>query len=96
MDGTHITGNSDIGSDVFISILVGTTNDNIVRSGYGSHITGPVIRDHVVVGVGASLLPGVTIGEGATVGAGAVVTKDVLSGSTVIGAPAKVKTGSLN
>ncbi len=91
MDGTHITGNSNIGSDVFISILVGTTNDNVVRSGYGSHISGPVIEDHVVVGVGASLLPGVKIGEGATVGAGAVVTKDVLSGSTVIGAPAKVK-----
>ncbi|MDP3190356.1 hypothetical protein [Rhodoferax sp.] len=90
MDGTHITGNSVIGSDVFISILVGTTNDNVVRDGYGSHIAGPVIKDHVVVGVGASLLPGVMIGEGATVGAGAVVTKDVPPGSTVIGAPAKV------
>lgn len=90
MDGTHITGNCNIGSDVFISILVGTTNDNVVRSGYGSHITGPVIKNHVVVGGGASLLPGVTIGEGATVGAGAVVTKDVPPGSTVIGVPAKV------
>jgi acetyltransferase-like isoleucine patch superfamily enzyme len=89
MDGTHITGNSDIGSDVFISILVGTTNDNIVRDGYGSHIAGPVIKDNVVVGVGASLLPGVTIGEGATIGAGAVVTKDVPPGSTAIGMPAK-------
>lgn len=91
MDGTHITGNSVIGSDVFISILVGTTNDNVVRDGYGSHISGPVIKDKVVIGVGASLLPGVTVGEGATVGAGAVVTKDVPSGVTVIGAPAKVK-----
>lgn len=90
MDGSHVTGNSNIGSDVFISILVGTTNDNVVRNGYGSHIAGPVIKDHVVVGVGASLLPGVTIGEGATVGAGAVVTKSVPSASTVIGAPAKV------
>lgn len=90
MDSTHITGNSNIGSDVFISILVGTTNDNVVRSGYGSHISGPIIKDYVVVGVGASLLPGVTIGEGATVGAGSVVTKDVPPGSIVIGAPARV------
>lgn len=89
MDGTHITGNSRVGSDVFISILVGTTNDNVVRSGYGSHIAGPIIKDEVVIGVGASLLPGVTIGGGATVGAGAVVTKDVPPHSTVIGAPAK-------
>jgi acetyltransferase-like isoleucine patch superfamily enzyme len=49
-----------------------------------------VIKDNVVVGVGASLLPGVTIGEGSTIGAGAVVTKDVPPNSTVIGMPAKV------
>jgi UDP-3-O-[3-hydroxymyristoyl] glucosamine N-acyltransferase len=91
MDVTHITGNSVIGSDVFISILVGTTNDNVVRDGYGSHISAPIIKDKVVIGVGAGLLPGVTISEGATVGAGAVVTKDVPAGVTVIGAPARVK-----
>jgi acetyltransferase-like isoleucine patch superfamily enzyme len=90
MDGTHITGNSDIGSDVFISILVGTTNDNVVRSGYGSHVVGPTIRDHSVIGVGASLLPGVVIGEAATVGAGAVVTRSVAGHTTVVGAPAKI------
>ena len=90
MDGTHITGNSDIGSDVFISILVGTTNDNVVRGGYGSHIAGPTIKDRVVIGVGACFLPGVVIGEGATVGAGALVTKDVDPGCTVFGTPAKL------
>lgn len=89
MDGTHITGNSRIGSDVFISILVGTTNDNVVRSGYGSHIAGPIIENEVVIGVGASLLPGVKLGKGSTIGAGAVVTKNVPSGVTVLGAPAK-------
>ncbi len=91
MDGTHITGNSNIGANVFISILVGTTNDNLITGGFGSHIVGPVVMDNVVIGVGASLLPGVTIGEGATVGAGAVVTKDVPTGATVIGSPARVR-----
>jgi UDP-3-O-[3-hydroxymyristoyl] glucosamine N-acyltransferase len=90
MDSTHITGNSDVGSDVFISIFVGTTNDNFVGGGYGAHMVGPTIRDRAVIGVGASLLPGVVIGEGATVGAGAVVTKSVASGATVLGAPARV------
>ena len=89
MDATHITGNSEIGSDVFISILVGTTNDNVVRSGYGAHITGPIIEDEVIIGAGASLLPGVRLGKGSTVGAGSVVTKDVSAGATVVGAPAK-------
>lgn len=89
MDMTHITGNSVIGSDVFISILVGTTNDNLVRTGYGAHVIGPVIENEVVIGVGASILPGVTLGVGSTIGAGSVVTRSVDANSTVIGAPAK-------
>jgi len=90
MDGSHITGNSEIGSDVFISVLVGTTNDNVVRNGYGAHIAGPTIKDCVVVGVGACFLPGVVVGEGATVGAAALVTKDVDPESIVFGTPAKL------
>jgi acetyltransferase-like isoleucine patch superfamily enzyme len=42
------------------------------------------------VGVGAIILPGVTVGCGAIVGAGAVVTKDVPDYATVIGVPAHV------
>jgi UDP-3-O-[3-hydroxymyristoyl] glucosamine N-acyltransferase len=91
MDGTHITGNSRIGSDVFISILVGTTNDNVVRSDFGAHIVGPWIDDAVVIGAGASLLPGVKLGRRSTIGAGAVVTKDVPPGATVVGNPARIK-----
>lgn len=89
MDNSHITGNAVIGNNVFISLLVGTTNDNIVRGGYGSHVRGPTIEDGVVIGVGATLLPAVTIGRDATVAAGAVVTKDVEPGALVAGVPAR-------
>ena len=41
------------------------------------------------IGVGAIILPGVTIGENAVVAAGAVVTKDVEANTVVGGNPAK-------
>ncbi len=41
------------------------------------------------VGAGATILPGVTIGENAVVAAGAVVTKDVAPNTIVGGNPAK-------
>ena len=44
------------------------------------------------IGVGAIILPGVTVGFGAQVGAGAVVTRDVPAGATVVGSPARVLT----
>lgn len=42
------------------------------------------------IGVGAIILPGVTIGENAVVAAGAVVTKDVAANTIVGGNPAKL------
>ena len=39
---------------------------------------------------GATILPGVTVGENAIVGAGAVVTKDVEPNTVVGGIPAKL------
>jgi acetyltransferase-like isoleucine patch superfamily enzyme len=49
-----------------------------------------VIRRGAYIGVGAIILPGVTVGEGAIVGAGSVVTKDVPRLSVVAGNPARV------
>ncbi|MBU1704245.1 MAG: N-acetyltransferase, partial [Nanoarchaeota archaeon] len=42
------------------------------------------------VGLGAKILPGITIGEDAFVAAGSTVTKDVPSKKMVMGTPAKV------
>jgi acetyltransferase-like isoleucine patch superfamily enzyme len=94
MDNTHITGNSVIEDDVFISILVSTTNDNAMGRSDAPGQTwtsrGPTIRRFATVGQGACLLPGVEIGRDAIVGAGAVVTRDVPPGSVVMGVPARV------
>lgn len=49
-----------------------------------------VIEDDSDVGVGAVVLPGVTIGRGAQIGAGAVVTKDVPPYAVAVGVPARV------
>jgi acetyltransferase-like isoleucine patch superfamily enzyme len=42
------------------------------------------------LGVGAAVLPGVTIGARAVVGPGSVVTRDVAPGVAVLGNPARV------
>ena len=52
---------------------------------------GPIdIRDNCQIGVGAIILPHVTIGPNSIVGAGSVVTKDVPPDSVAAGAPARV------
>ncbi len=48
-----------------------------------------VIEDDADIGIGAVILPGVTVGRGAVVGAGAVVTRDVPAYAVVAGVPAK-------
>jgi serine O-acetyltransferase len=49
----------------------------------------PTLRDGVIVGSGAQILGGFTVGEGARVGANAVVLAEVPAGITVVGIPAK-------
>jgi maltose O-acetyltransferase len=65
--------------------------------GPGSNRRGPellakavVIEDGSWIGLGAIILPGVTIGHGSIVAAGAVVDEDVPPDSYVAGNPAKV------
>lgn len=49
-----------------------------------------VLKRNCWIGAGATILPGVTVGENAIVGAGAVVTKDVEPNTVVGGIPAKL------
>lgn len=47
-----------------------------------------IVRKGASIGTGATILPGITIGQNALIGAGAVVTKSVPDNTTVIGNPA--------
>lgn len=51
---------------------------------------GCTIGEGVLVGARSVILPNISVGKWATIGAGAVVTKDVPSGATVVGNPAKI------
>lgn len=82
----------EIGENCCISknvIIRDSNNHHINREGY--RCTAPIkIGDNVWIGIGATILSGVTIGEGSVVAAGAVVNKDVPPKSLVAGVPARV------
>jgi serine O-acetyltransferase len=50
----------------------------------------PTLGQNVVVGAGAKVLGGFTVGDGAKVGSNAVVTKPVPAGATAVGNPARI------
>jgi len=50
----------------------------------------PTLGRDVVVGAGAKVLGGFTVGDGARVGSNAVVTKPVPAGATAVGNPARI------
>ncbi len=84
-----------IGDDVLIgpgvTIACATHPLNAEERRSGVEIAKPVtIGNTVWIGIGASVLPGVTIGDNAVIAAGAVVTKDVPADTMVAGVPAKV------
>ena len=85
-------GGITIGNDVLIGhrVVIATLNHDFDPMKRQDLHPAPVnIKDHVWIGSGAIILPGVTIGEGAIVAAGAVVTKDVKEKTVVGGIPAK-------
>ncbi|WP_424245849.1 acetyltransferase-like isoleucine patch superfamily enzyme [Elusimicrobium posterum] len=56
-----------------------------------STISTPIlIKKNAWIGIGATILPGVTVGENSIVSAGAVVTRDVPANTIVAGIPAKI------
>ncbi|MEY3141305.1 MAG: Serine acetyltransferase [Pseudomonadota bacterium] len=50
----------------------------------------PTLGKDVVIGAGAKVLGGFTVGDGAKVGSNAVVTKPVPEGATAVGNPARI------
>jgi acetyltransferase-like isoleucine patch superfamily enzyme len=81
-----------IGNDVIIADQVtirDSDNHNIKYEGY--EMSKPInIGNHVWIGMRATILKGVTIGDGAIIAAGAVVTKNVPPRCLAGGIPAKV------
>ena len=51
---------------------------------------GATLEDDVMVGGGATIIPGVTIGERSFIGAGALVDKDIPPRSLVVGVPGRI------
>jgi len=76
-----------IEDDVFIAPGTIFANDKYPVS---PHLEGPRVKRGARIGVNATILPGVVVGEEALVGAGSVVTKDVPARSVVVGNPARV------
>lgn len=72
--------------------LLDTDFHDIVKPDGTPHVRSSpiVIGRHVLIGAGATVLKGVTIGDGAIVAARSVVVKDVPAGAVVGGNPAKV------
>lgn len=84
--GVVIGETAEIGDDctIYQGVTLGGTS---LYRGTKRH---PTLGKGVVVGAGAQVLGGFTVGDGARVGSNAVVVKPVPAGATAVGNPARV------
>jgi serine O-acetyltransferase len=84
--GVVIGETAEIGDDctIYQGVTLGGTSLN---KGSKRH---PTLGRGVIIGAGAQVLGGFTVGEGAKVGSNAVVVKTVPPGATAVGNPARV------
>jgi len=83
--GNHVM----IAPNVTISTTGHPVDSNLRRP--GTQFSFPVtIEDNVWIGVGAIILPGITIGKNSVIGAGSVVTKDVQENVVAVGNPCRI------
>lgn len=82
-----VIGAASIGENAIIyhNVTIGAREIDL---GY-SEAARPTIGNNVIVGSGAKVLGGVTVGDFARIGANAVVVHDVAPGNTVVGVPAR-------
>ena len=91
MTNVYIPSRTWIGDDVFIGPGVTFLNDRYPgRRDPMPTPRGATLEDHVMVGGGATILPGITIGQSSFIAAGAAVVKDVPARSFVAGVPGRV------
>ena len=86
-------GGITIEDDVQVGPRVNLTSENhpLDPADRTTLIPRPImIKRNAWIGAGATILPGVTVGENAIVAAGAVVSRDVPPNTVVAGIPAKV------
>lgn len=84
----YIAQFTEIEDDVFIAPGVITAND--LHPVCTLCMKGPVIKRGARIGINATILPRITIGEFSLIGSGSVVTKDVPPRTVVTGVPARV------
>ncbi|MDH5488444.1 MAG: serine O-acetyltransferase [Rhodospirillaceae bacterium] len=91
-DGVVIGETSHIGDDVTLyqAVTLGGIAPSVDSHTQVNLKRHPTLEDWVIVGSGAQVLGGITVGEGARIGANAVVTKDVPPGVTAVGIPARI------
>lgn len=85
---SHICKKAKIGDDVWLFPQVLLLNDP--HPPCGKCMEGPTLKNRVIIGSGATVVPGVTLGEGAIVAACSLVTKDVPAGMLAMGSPASI------
>ena len=88
--GVVIGETAEIGDDctIYQGVTLGGTS---LTRGAKRH---PTLLAGVIVGAGAQVLGGFTVGEGAKIGSNAVVVKPVPAGATAVGNPARVIVGT--
>ncbi len=105
LTGVEIHPGARIGKGVFIDhgmgVVIGETSEigdrcllyqGVTLGGTGkeSGKRHPTLEANVVVGAGAKVLGGISIGTNTRIGAGSVVVKNVEANSTVVGIPGRV------
>jgi len=89
--GVQLWDRMRVDDDVFIGPNVSFANDKFPRSkSYPEKYLETTICRGASIGAGATILPGIRIGEKAMVGAGAVVTRSVPPHAIVVGNPARI------